>query len=76
MSRTPRALRAVRAGSGVPPPEAEPATHAFDPPRAAQTVRQTPPAYFFQESRRLELEARAELAEFRVRADLLKVRLR
>ena len=37
------------------------------------TVRQTPPAYFFQESGRLELEARAELAEFRLRADALKV---
>ena len=32
-----------------------------------------PPAYFFQESRRLELEARAELAEFRQRALELKV---
>ena len=37
------------------------------------TVRTVPPAYFFQESRRLELEARAELAEFRQRALVLKV---
>jgi len=30
----------------------------------AYTVRQTPPAYFFQESQRLEQEARSELKEF------------
>ena len=41
---------------------------------AGYTVRTAgPPAYFFQESRRLELEARAELAEFRQRALELKV---
>ena len=30
------------------------------------TVRQTPPAYFFQESLRLEETARGDLAEFRM----------
>lgn len=30
------------------------------------TVRQTPPAYFFQESLRLQQEARSELKEFRL----------
>lgn len=56
---------------------------AFTAPEARQrlsmiegegyTVRQTPPAYFFQESERLEEQARSDLEEFRLSTRLLKV---
>ena len=56
------AVTASRAGSEIAEIDGE-----------GYTVRTVPPAYFFQESRRIELEAKAELAEFRQRALVLKV---